>query len=149
MKKEQNISDNLENEAPFLSTISKENSFSIPENYFEYVPEVIIDKKMTDKSFQLSFEIFSWRALAPFIAVVIIFIAIIKLNITKEDNTLTYDQLSEYIITNNYFEFDNDMIYEAYAETIEIDEYINSETDEYINYLIENDININSIIDEL
>tara|TARA_B100000809_G_scaffold258354_1_gene301415 strand:+ start:6719 stop:7168 length:450 start_codon:yes stop_codon:yes gene_type:complete len=149
MKKEQNISDNLENEAPFLSKMTKENHFSAPDNYFESLPEVMSNKNLNNNSIQNLFDKLSWRILVPFTAVVIIFTVITNLNTVDENAILTYDQLSEYIITEEDIDFDEYMVYEAYAETIEPDEYSDSETDEYINYLMENDIDINSIIEEL
>jgi hypothetical protein len=155
MKKEQNISDNLENEAPFLSKMTKENHFSTPENYFESLPEVINNNILDNNKLRFNFDKLSWHILMPFTAVIIIFIAIINLNSTEEDDTLSYDQFSEYIITENDFEFEAEMVYEAYAELLETEEnessedYEASEEQEYINYLIENDIDINSIIEEL
>lgn len=144
-----NSSDNLENEAPFLSKMTKENHFSAPENYFEVLPEVINNKILDNNKLRFNIDKLSWRFLMPFTAVAIIFIALINLNTTTENDTLSYDQFSEYIITENDFEFEDEMVYEAYAETIEPDEYSDSETDEYINYLMENDIDIHSIIEEL
>ena len=114
----------------------------------EVLPEVISNKKLENNRLQFYFDKMSWRLLMPFTAVAIIFIALTNLNTVKEDDTLTYDQLSEYIITEESIYFDEYLVYEAYAETIETDKYSDTETDEYINYLIENDIDINSIIEE-
>jgi hypothetical protein len=149
MKNENNILDNLGNEASFLSKIKKENHFKAPENYFEVLPEVISNKRLNNKSIQLSFDKLSWRILIPFTAVVAIFTIITNLNTVDENNILTYDQLSEYIITEEDIEFDDYLVYEAYAETIETEEEFDTVTDEYIDYLIENDIDISSIIEEL
>ena len=152
MENEKNISDNLENEAPFLSKMTKENHFSTPENYFEVLPEVINNKILDNNKLRFNFDILSWRLLMPFTAVAIIFIALINLNTTAENDTLSYDQFSEYIITENDFEFEDEMVYEAYAELLENETSEDneiSEEQEYINYLIENDIDINSIIEEL
>jgi len=71
------------------------------------------------------------------------------LNTAQENDTLTYDQFSEYIITENDFEFEDEMVYEAYAELLEIEETDDADEQEYINYLIKNNVDINSIIEEL
>jgi hypothetical protein len=149
MKNENNISDNLENEAPLLSKIKKENNFNAPKNYFESLPEVMSNKNLDNKSLYFIFDKMSWRVLMPFTAAIIISISIITLNTIEENNTLTPDQLSEYIITEDNYEFDDETVYDAYAEFIETDESEDSEEQEYINYLMENDIDINSIIEEL
>ncbi|MEJ6736502.1 MAG: hypothetical protein QNK84_05655 [Flavobacteriales bacterium] len=155
MENEKNISDNLENEAPFLSKITKENHFSVPENYFEVLPEVINNKILDNNKLRFNIDKLSWRLLMPFTAVIIIFIAIINLNTTTENDTLSYDQLSEYIIAEEDIDFDEYLVYEAYAELLETEgnedlkSNEDSEEQAYINYLIENDIDINSIIEEL
>lgn len=149
MKNEQNISENLEHEASFLSKLEKESHFSVPDNYFESLPEVMNNKILENKSIHFNFDKLSWRILIPFTAVVAIFTIITNLNTVDENDTLTYDQLSEYIITEEDIEFDDYLVYEAYAETIETEEEFDTETDEYIDYLIENDIDISSIIEEL
>ncbi|NQX97676.1 MAG: hypothetical protein HRT73_07320, partial [Flavobacteriales bacterium] len=66
-----------------------------------------------------------------------------------ENLILTNDQLSEYIINEDDIEFDDYMVYEVYAEMTGTEKETSSENQEYINYLIENDIDINSIIEEL
>ena len=155
MENEKHISDNLENEAPFLSKITKENHFSAPENYFEVLPEIINNKVLDNNKLRFNIDKLSWRLLMPFTAVIIIFIAIINLNTTTENDTLSYDQLSEYIIAEEDIDFDEYLVYEAYAELLEtegnedLESNEDSEEQAYINYLIENDIDINSIIEEL
>ena len=149
MKNENNISDNLENEAPFLSKMKKENHFIAPEKYFEALPEVITNKNLNNKSLQFNFDKLSWRVLIPITAVIIIFTVITNLNLVNENDILTYDQFSDYIISQEDIEIEDYLVYEAYAEIIETEVDTESENEEYINYLIENDIDINSIIEEL
>lgn len=144
-----NISENLVNEAPFLSKMKKENHFSAPKNYFEALPEVISNKNLNNNSLPFSLDKLSWRILMPFTAVVIIFTVVTNWNNVEEKSILTSEQLAEYIITEDNFDFDDELIYEAYAETLEMEETDDSDNQEYINYLMENDIDINSIIEEL
>lgn len=149
MKNIENISDNLENEAPFLSKMKKENHFIAPENYFKSLPEVISNKNLNNKSLPFNFDKLSWRILIPITAVIIIFTVITNLNSVNENDILTYDQFSEYIISQEDIEIEDYLVYEAYAEILESEENLKTEDEEYINYLIENDIDINSIIEEL
>lgn len=149
MKNKNNISEELESETSFLSRIEKKNHFSTPNNYFESLPEIVGVKILNNKTIEFSFDKLSWRILIPFTAAVIIFTVITNLNTVNENETLTYDQFSEYIISQEDIEFEDELIYEAYAEILETEQDIETEDEEYINYLIENDIDINSIIEEL
>jgi len=150
MDNKNNTSDNLENEAPFLSKIEKKNHFSTPNNYFEVLPEIISSKNLNNKSLQFSFDRFSYRVLVPFSVFVVLFFVILNWNDNNIENGITSEQLSELIIEEDYGEIDDYLIYESYAELIEEDENnTSSDSEEYINYLLENDIDINSIIEEL
>jgi len=155
-KDKNNNADHLENEALsnndrdglLLSNISKENHFSAPNNYFESLPEVINNKILGNKPLTFNIDRLSWQLLMPVTTVVIILITITNWNTNTENEPLTSYQLSEYIITENGFEFEDEMVYEAYADLLETEIKEDSEEQEYINYLIENDIDINSIIEE-
>ncbi len=149
MKNENNIPENLENEAPFLSKMKKENHFKAPENYFEALPEIIQNKNLNNNSLPFSFDKLSWKILIPITAVIIIFTVITNLNSVNENDILTYDQFSEYIIEQEDIEIETELVYEAYAEILETEQISVTEEEEYINYLLENDIDINSIIEEL
>ena len=159
MKNKNDILDELEKEAPFLSKIKKENRFSTPKNYFEVLPEVIHDKKLNNKSLKISFDRLSYRISIPISSLVIIFIVLFNWNTNTIESELTNEQLSELIVNEDYVEFDDYLVYDAYAEILEekskrsedsaLDAETNSDTEEYIEYLIENNIDINSIIEEL
>ncbi|MGB0897360.1 MAG: hypothetical protein ACPGRW_08575 [Flavobacteriaceae bacterium] len=129
--------------------MKKENHFIAPENYFKSLPEVISNKNLNNKSLPFNFDKLSWRILIPITAVIIIFTVITNLNSVNENDILTYDQFSEYIISQEDIEIEDYLVYEAYAEILESEENLKTEDEEYINYLIENDIDINSIIEEL
>src|ERR1035441_2061403 len=49
-KKQDRVEDeeSLKKESPLLNSISKENPFSVPENYFDNLPSEIIDKCRTE-----------------------------------------------------------------------------------------------------
>jgi hypothetical protein len=150
MKNNNNIIEELEKEAPFLSKIKKENHFSTPNNYFEVLPEVINHKKLNNKLLWFLFDKLSYRILVPISAFSVLLFVVFNLNTNNISTELTPDQLSELIIEDDYLEMDDYLVYEAYAETLEEEgKKTSSDKDEYINYLIENDIDINSIIEEL
>ena len=151
MKNNNNIHEELENETPFLSQIKKENHFSTPKNYFEVLPEVISSKNLNNKSSHYLFDRLSYRILVPISSLIIIFIVFFNWNNNIPKAELTNEQLSEFIIEEDYFEMDDYLVYETYAEILEEEENAKqpSETEEYIDYLIENNIDINSIIEEL
>jgi hypothetical protein len=150
MEHKKNILEELKNEAPFLSEIKKKNHFSVPENYFEVLPKMISGKNLNNNYLNIFFDKLSYKVLMPFTAVVILFFIAFNFNTTNISTELTSDQLSELIIEDDYFEMDDYLVYEAYAEILEEEKKRTaSDEDEYINYLIENNIDINSIIEEL
>ncbi|NQX99359.1 MAG: hypothetical protein HRT73_15995, partial [Flavobacteriales bacterium] len=55
MKNDNNILDNLENKAPSLSKMTKENHFSTPKNYFEVLPEIIHSKNLNNNYLNINF----------------------------------------------------------------------------------------------
>ncbi|MBL4593268.1 MAG: hypothetical protein JKX68_05555 [Flavobacteriales bacterium] len=150
MKNKNNIPDNLENEASILSKIKKENHFSTPKNYFEVLPEMITSKNLNNNKLQFNFDKLSYRILVPVSVFALLFFIVFNFSNNNTENELTNEQLSELIIEEEYIEFDDYLVYDTYAEIIEEEENeALSETDTYIDYLIENDIDINSIIEEL
>lgn len=149
MENKNNTSENLEKEAPFLSKIKKENHFSTPKNYFEVLPEVITSKNLNNKSLPFSFDKLSWRILVPVSSLAVIIFIVFNWNNNLVESELTNDQLCELIIEEDYIEIDDYLVYETYAEILEEENEESSDTEEYIDYLIENDIDINAIIEEL
>lgn len=148
MKKNNSIP---ENEYSFLDKMDKTNHFSVPKNYFESLPEVINNKLLENKKIKNSFDILSWHVLAPSLSIIVLFIVILNYYTTDEEITLSNEELNEIIVDESYTEIDDYMVYETYAEILEDEEDNDneSEAEDYIDYLLENDIDINSIIEEL
>ncbi|MFB0924930.1 MAG: hypothetical protein QMB65_06565 [Vicingaceae bacterium] len=150
MEHKKNILEELKNEVPFLSKIKKKNHFLAPKKYFEVLPEIISYKKLNNNYLNIFFDKLSYKVLMPITAAVILFFIVFNINTSNISTELTSDQLSELIIEDYYFEMDDYLVYEAYAEILEKEKKRTpSDEDEYINYLIEHNIDINSIIEEL
>jgi hypothetical protein len=149
MKNKNNNNEDIEKMAPFLSKIEKENHFSVPENYFEVLPEVISDKNLNMNFLQTLIDRLSWRVLVPVSSLIVLFLFFFNFNQNNTKFELSSEQLSELIIEEDYLDIDDYLIYDAYAEILEDENEESSDTEEYINYLIENNIDINTIIEEL
>lgn len=150
MNNKNKYKDNLKNEAPFLANIKKENTFITPKDYFEVLPQVMSDKILNKKSIGFSFDKLSWRILMPSVACLGLLLLVFTWNNPTTENELNAEQLSVLIIEEDYFEIDAYLVYDTYAEILEENENSNStEADEYINYLIENNIDLQTIIEEL
>ena len=158
MNKDLNNEQPLENIAPLLSKIEKKNSFKVPENYFEALPQVATDNILNNKSEEGLFGRFYYRLFVPVLSLIVIVFLIWNPSDFNNDSTLTAEELGEIIVEEEWIDFDEEMIYESYEEVLEEEAAAESEasdesedelTDELIDYLIENDVDINSIIDEL
>lgn len=99
MKKEKNIfndsEDNLNEIAPKLFSAGKDNSFDVPENYFDSLPAMIVEKCNNPSKANIASKfkaVFSSRFLIPAtvsIAVLIIAIMIYNASDVKTTNTQT------------------------------------------------------------
>jgi hypothetical protein len=149
MKNDKNIENEIEKIAPFLSKIEKKNHFSTPTEYFEVLPEVMSDKILNKNYLQFFFDKLSWRVLVPISSFIVLFFFYFNFNQNNTKSELSNEQLSELFIEEDYLDIDDYLIYDTYAEILEDENEESSDTEEYINYLLENDIDINSIIEEL
>ncbi len=146
--------------APTLSKIEKQNSFQVPERYFDTLPAIVQERCIKDKGASLS----EWlqlilnpKVLAP-VSVFIVLIAI-GINyfispppqINEGDTLFSLEQLSAEDIyltmeAGDLYDIDEYLIVEA---LIEIESEDDESNDEIIDYLIENGIELSTIINEL
>lgn len=148
MKQRDNISEKLKEEAPLLSKIEKQNSFFIPKNYFKEQLYVVNYKNLNNKIIHNYFDKLSYRFYITFSASLIALVLLISLVFTPKKTTITNEQLCELIIEDEYIDFDEELLYEAYSE-LNINT-IESESDGIlIDYLIDNNIETTTIIEEL
>lgn len=144
MENKNNISDNLENEAPFFTQVKKGNHFSVPKDYFENLPNTI-NNRITNDSSLFTFKKLSYRIVLPVLAIFVIAFLVVNFNAEQPQLNLNNEQISNLVIDENYIDIDDYIIYETYSEIKEPEK----ESEEYIDYLVENDININTIVEEL
>ncbi|MCB0402296.1 MAG: hypothetical protein KDD41_09455 [Flavobacteriales bacterium] len=156
MKNNKNTVDPFENEPDFLAQFDKKTPFSVPDHYFESLPEVINDKILKKKSLKFGFDKMSYRILGPSAALIALFFVVFHFYNTPSGNTVQPEEFSDALLNEVSVELDDYMIYDVYAEIIEETESSTEQTsgnetenDEYIDYLLENDIDINTIIEEL
>ena len=146
MKNDNNIS-NLENEEEFLLGIKKENNFNTPPNYFDDLPELLMVKKSSNNNLGLSKNLY--RFILPTAAFVIIALIIFNFNETTKTTQISDEQLSEFLINEEYEYFEDELIYEAYINNVSTESNTSENDENYIDYLIDNDVDINTIIEEL
>lgn len=179
MKAKNNISSHNNEElrefAPTLSKIEKQNPFQVPERYFDALPAIVQERCIKDKGASLSEwlqYILNPRILAP-ISVSIVLIAFginffisqptpdpsqreeranaLKSLLMEKDALLSLEQLSaEDIYTTmeagDLYDIDEYLIVEALIRVESEDE---GSDDAIIDYLIENGIELSTIINEL
>lgn len=127
-----------------LGNIDKKSGFTTPDSYFESLLEDINHKKLKNNNLKFNFDILPYRILAPFLVLIVFFVSFLTFNQTPENN-LSYNE----VIYEEIIAFNDDILTEEYAEILP---YSTSEIvendEEVIDYLINNNININSILEE-
>jgi hypothetical protein len=134
---------------PFnLSEIKKENHFNTPQKYFQSLPEVISYKTL-NKSTLISFnDKLSYWSIPSSIAAIVLFFIFLKSTVNTSTTELPTNQLSEFIIQENDLQIEAYMVYEAYENSLQQETVSPIEIkDEYISYLLDNNIDIQTIID--
>ena len=149
MENKHNIANQPKNNPSFLEHMKKDTPFSVPNNYFESLHQVIINKKLENNNINNYFDKLSYRILAPSLIVLSLIAIVYFLPQNNSNNELTNEQISELIINEKLHEFDEDLIYDIYSESeMKEQEEIPLE-DEIIEYLIDHNINTNLILEEL
>ncbi len=154
----------LEKEAPLLHSISKENPFSVPENYFDSLPSEIIEKCREAENvlntsptkwqgiltYLLSYK---WRLLSVTGCLAVICFFAIRLN----NRPVSYEAMAQNIPDSLIVEhLDNNIasINESTLEDMEASENLKSESDsagtdqDIITYLVDNNVSVTEISNE-
>jgi len=130
-----------------IEQLKKENQFSVPANYFEDLPQQIQAKRTLEKPNTISLNNWYYKVLAPTMVVITLF-ASYYIYHNNTSTELTPEEFSELIINQELIQFDEDMIYEVYAETA-VQTQTELQDEEIIDYLINDNISINLILEEL
>ncbi|MGE0561707.1 MAG: hypothetical protein AB7O47_07820 [Flavobacteriales bacterium] len=130
-----------------IEQYKKENQFSVPANYFEELPQQIQARKNRTKPNTVFSNQLFYKVLAPTMVIVTL-LASYYLYQNNSNTELTPQEISEVIIDQELIQMDEEMIYEVYAETATSNQ-TESENEEIIDYLINDNISINLILEEL
>lgn len=103
-----------------IESLSKNNPFTIPDDYFTNLTHNIMDRIETPKQTStLSF--FQLKTLAPVLAIIAVVFSGVWYN--NQPLKITDEELIEVL---TYYEFDNDLLYEyiELEEEIQVDDYL-------------------------
>ncbi len=132
-----------------IEDLKKENQFAVPTSYFEELP-LRINQRKTNTNNRTLFSAKLWyKFLAPTFVVIVLFVGYFMYQNNENDAVLTNQQLSKNIINHELVEFDEELIYEVYTETANTPNANATQDEEIIDYLINDNININQITEEL
>jgi hypothetical protein len=167
MSKKQDIfedEESIEKESPLLNSISRENPFSVPENYFESLPSEIIEKCRTQsepkkwgEGILTTILSYKWRLLAMTGCLAVICFSVIRLN----NNLVSYEAMAQTIpdsLIVEHLDKNIDYISEATLEDLEEPENsassVKSTSDstntdqEIIAYLMNSNVSVSDIENE-
>lgn len=145
----------LKDLAPFLSQKKKDAApFEVPADYFEELPMRVQERIATPAQEGWLSMIKSWlsiRNLAIASGLVVAFILVQPyIGVDKKTPTISSDDLMA-LIDEGVIDFDEDVIYDAYAGTdnIEIETSTNIDEEEIIDYLMDEEVDVEGNYDEL
>jgi hypothetical protein len=148
MEGKNEINEELNEIAPFLSKIDKKNNFSVHDNYFEDFPARVRDKigyKSTTLSWTNIFGLFSRKAVFALssLAIIAILVTMLTVNFNRQSLAKAVTP-NEYILDN----IDEDLIIDELAFKEAPKSKIQSTTDNTEEYILEN-IEESTISEEL
>lgn len=149
MKNKHNISNTNEMKPFSFEKIGNKNHFITPNDYFEYLPQLIINKKLNNKYLIKQKISYIYRVFAPSFGALLIIALVFFLKDNSTKTAYTNEELSTIIIEDRYIEFDEDLVYEVYSEMDYSSPPLSNENEEIIDYLINENVNINLILEEL
>jgi hypothetical protein len=154
MEEFKNIQDELRSLNSKLSEMEKKNNFSVPENYFEKLPSLIQDKIAAQKKIPWWKEILASLLSPRFALAACSFLIVIgsfyyfkninNSSLPANSSMANVDDVDANALAN---ELDETSLTEAYAQAISTEP--NNESSDIENYLLDNNVDVNSLTNEL
>jgi hypothetical protein len=129
-----------------LASIGRDNPFSVPKNYFDELPTITSTNILKEKNKQKFFSYLIFRKETIYLFSVCSIIGLVLLVYPKFKNEKNDKNFSEYIIDEKYNTFDEDMLITFLSDN---EEKENTTDDALVNYLLNNNTDINLIMEEL
>ena len=161
--------DELKNIESKLSGIKKDNPFKLPDGYFDSFQQRLTDRIEAEQSGSKVWRFLTFTRpqliyISSFVVIVLITFGLFKLiNNREQVPQLTHNEIAD-LIEEDIYNYEEEMLVETYAE-LEIEEDVvvesvieepvtnitgdNNYTEEIIDYLTEEDIDLESIVLEL
>lgn len=152
---ETNINTEHKEDGYLFSSINKENNFSVPHNYFDYLPEEIMDKIQLQSKRKKYFSLLKPSIAIPSLAglsAVIIFLVFFNKDIPTKETALSETEIQLIIENPELYNIDESAITEEYLSSNISVESVNNGTsvsDEEIQSYLEEYTDVTNIINEL
>lgn len=154
----QEIAEELKYLSPALARIKKENIFNVPHGYFEELPAKIKEQCKEDDLYKANNGVLRYinlRSVAAAASVLLIAVSLLVYNIKDSNQQLalqefTSEEILDYLDAENVYDMNEEYLIEELSSmdnVVMIEESI--ETVEIIDYLLENDIDLTTIINEI
>ena len=161
MTKENNISKEITAElkglSPTLASVKKENIFDVPNGYFEQLPAKIIEQCREEDLYKSHgiMRYLNVKSIAAAASVILIAISLLVYNIKDSTHQLALQDLTDeevlgYLDTHDIYDINEEELIEEFSDSDNL--FVIGavlETDEIIDYLMENNIDLTAIINEI
>lgn len=156
MKTHHNIKNDEEETNNFLSSLNQQNPFSVPESYFDYLPQDVMDRIIAKEKEKKIFFVFKPSVAIPSFTVlsgiiIMLFFFFNQKTPHADENIISENEIRQIIENHDLYNIDESIITEQYISSNIADEYVNKtglSEEEIKNYLEEN-TDINNIINQL
>ncbi len=153
----QEISEELTDLAPTLSNIKRRNIFSVPNGYFEELPAKIKEqcKKGDHYKGKRIYRYINTKSIAVAASVTLVAISLLFYNIEANEKLVaiqnfTTDEIEDYLATGTIYEISEDDLINEVLNTNNDGQIDNTiEPDEIIEYLLDTDLDLTTIINEI
>lgn len=143
MNNKNNIPDteNLKDNAPTLFNLKKENSFKVPQLYFDELPTKIQNQVIHQSKYQFQLQ-FKW--IVP-VAASLILVIVLLTNVNQQNNSLedlSAQEIQQVLEFEGYYNVDTDLLAVVYSDETNNNEITN---EEIIDYLIYENMDVDAI----